>query len=181
MVRLKSVILRYFNAAGASPDLSLGEMHEPETHLIPLVIQAALGIKDNIKIFGNDYDTYDGTCIRDYIHVCDLANAHIKALSLFKKGDTKKTSNEDQYAPEIFNLGNERGVSVREIIKNVEEIANVKFKVIETNRRYGDPPVLIASSKKINTLLGWKPKYSNIKEIIKHAYDWQKKILNEKI
>ena len=172
--------MRYFNAAGASPDLSLGEMHDPETHLIPLVIQTALGIRDNIKIFGNDYDTKDGTCIRDYIHVCDLADAHIKALSLFEKGKTKTFIGEE-YTSEIFNLGNGNGVSVKEIIKSVEEISNVKFKIIETNRRDGDPPILIASSKKIYNLLGWTPKYPSIKEIIKHAYYWHKKMLNEKI
>tara|TARA_B100000242_G_C42988704_1_gene458938 strand:+ start:48 stop:1136 length:1089 start_codon:yes stop_codon:yes gene_type:complete len=180
-VKLRSVILRYFNAAGASPDLSLGEMHEPETHLIPLVIQTALGIRDNVKIFGNDYDTPDGTCLRDFIHVCDLADAHVKALSFLEKSKTKKISIEDEYTSEIFNLGNGNGVSVKEIIKNVEEISNVKLKVIESKRRDGDPPILIASSKKINNLLGWKPKYPNIKEIIKHAYYWHKKILNEKI
>ena len=179
-VKLRSVILRYFNAAGASPDLSIGERHEPETHLIPLVIHTALGIRDNIKIFGNDYDTHDGTCIRDYIHVCDLADAHVKALNLLSNDKTKET-NEDEYVSQIFNLGNGKGVSVKEIIKNVEEISNVKFKVIETNRREGDPPILIASSKKINNLLGWKPKYPGINEIIKHAYNWHKKILNEKI
>jgi len=179
--KLRSVILRYFNAAGASPDLSLGELHEPETHLIPLVIQTALGMRDNIKIFGNDYDTRDGTCIRDYIHVCDLADAHVKALSLLIKGKTKKTSFREEYNSEVFNLGNGKGVSVREIINTVEEISKVRFKVIETNRRDGDPPILISSSKKINNLLGWTPKYPSINEIIKHAYDWQKKILNEKI
>ena len=179
-VKLRSVILRYFNAAGASPDLSLGELHDNETHLIPLVIQTALGMRDNIKIFGNDYDTHDGTCIRDYVHVCDLADAHLKALSLLKKGKTKNTI-EEKYTSEIFNLGNGKGFSVKEIIKNVEEISNVKLNVIETNRRDGDPPILIASSKKINRLLGWTPKYPSIKEIIKHAYDWHKKILSEKI
>ena len=181
-VKLRSVVLRYFNAAGASPDLSLGELHEPETHLIPLVIQTALGIRNNIKIFGNDYNTPDGTCLRDYIHVCDLADAHVKALSLLKNAKTKKImSMGEEYNSEIFNLGNGNGVSVKEIIKNVEEITNVKLKVIETNRRDGDPPILIASSQKIKNLLGWTPKYTSIKEIIKHAYYWHKKILNEKI
>lgn len=178
-VNLKSVILRYFNAAGAAPDSSLGEMHEPETHLIPLVIQTALGIKENVKIFGSDYDTRDGTCIRDYIHVCDLADAHIKALSLLKKSEIKISNKE--YPSEIFNLGNGNGVSVKEIIKTVEEISNIKINVIETNRRDGDPPILISSSKKINKLLGWKPNYPNIKDIVQHAYDWHKKKLNEKV
>ena len=175
---LKSVSLRYFNAAGAAPDLSIGEMHDPETHLIPLVIQAALGIKENIKIFGDDYPTKDGTCIRDYIHVCDLADAHVKALRLFPH--KKEISNIDKNINfEVFNLGNGNGVSVKEIINIVKEISKKEFKVVIAERREGDPPILIASSKKIESILGWQPKYPDIKKIIEDAYNWHLKKLNE--
>ena len=168
---LRSVILRYFNAAGAMPDSSFGEMHEPETHIIPLVIQTALGIRDHIKIFGNDYETYDGTCIRDYIHVCDLADAHIKALNLFDNKNNSKNIN----SCEIFNIGNGNGVSVKEVITTTAKIASKEIKVIHAKRREGDPAILISSSEKIKSLLDWEPKYPQIEKIIQDAFNWHKK------
>lgn len=160
--QLKSVIFRYFNAAGASPDGQLGEDHDPETHLIPLVLQAALGKRDSISIFGTDYPTRDGTCIRDYIHVDDLAEAHVLGLEyLLKGGDS-----------EIFNLGNGNGFSVREVIETAREITQREFKVIETNRRPGDPPTLVGSSEKAHNLLGWNPQYADLNQIISHAWQW---------
>ncbi len=173
-LNLKSVILRYFNAAGAMPDSSIGEMHEPETHLIPLVIQAALGIKDHIEVFGNDYETKDGTCIRDYIHVCDLADAHIASLRTFSNAkDSEFYKSKDNYF--IFNLGNGNEVSVQDIINIVQRISNKKIKVIYSPRREGDPPRLIASSSKIKQILGWEPKFNNIEKIVEDSYNWQVK------
>tara|TARA_Y100000991_G_scaffold180925_1_gene143691 strand:- start:240 stop:1253 length:1014 start_codon:yes stop_codon:yes gene_type:complete len=154
---LKSVILRYFNAAGAMPNSLLGEMHFPETHLIPLVIQTSLGMRDHIEVFGDNYETSDGTCIRDYIHVCDLADAHVRCLEIFS-GNTnllikeRIKSHKDNYF--IFNLGNGNPVSVKEIINHVERITERRIKVIYSSRRLGDPPVLVASSKKIENFLG---------------------------
>lgn len=160
--QLKSVIFRYFNAAGASPDGQLGEDHNPETHLIPLVLQAASGKRDSISIFGTDYPTRDGTCIRDYIHVDDLAEAHVLGLEyLLKGGDS-----------EIFNLGNGNGFSVREVIETARKITQREFKVIETNRRPGDPPTLVGSSEKARNLLGWNPQYADLNQIISHAWQW---------
>ncbi len=175
---LSSVILRYFNAAGAMPDSSFGELHEPETHLIPLVIQAALGIRKNIKIFGTDYETPDGTCIRDYIHVCDLADAHVKALDLFSGNISSKSISKNSSYDRcfVFNLGNGKGVSVKEVIKTVIEISQKKINIINAPRRKGDPAILIASSRKINSILGWEPKYPSINQIVKDAYKWHKKI-----
>ena len=144
---LKGVILRYFNAAGAMPDSSFGEMHFPETHLIPLVIQTSLGMRDHIKVFGSNYDTIDGTCIRDYIHVCDLADAHVRCLDIFSANKNSLIADNiklNKYNYFIFNLGNGNPVSVKEIIKNVEKIAKKKIKVIYTARRLGDPPKLVA-------------------------------------
>ena len=172
---LKSVILRYFNAAGASPDASIGEDHTPETHLIPLVIEAALKSKD-IYIFGDDYSTKDGTCIRDYIHVCDLADAHVLALNSLEKkvSESKKYSTSKDLCRD-YNLGNGSGVSVKEIISTIERISNKKIKSFVAPRRAGDPDVLIASSSKIIKELGWEPKYPNIEDIINHALSWHKK------
>ena len=174
---LQSVILRYFNAAGAMPDSSLGESHEPETHLIPLVIQAALGVRKNIKIFGNDYDTPDGTCIRDYIHVCDLADAHVKALDLFSRNEVSQNNRSSKSDSRcfVFNLGNGNGVSVKEVITTVIEITGKKINIVNSPRRPGDPAILIASSKKIKSVLGWQPKYPSIAQIVKDAYRWHKK------
>ncbi|OED30503.1 UDP-glucose 4-epimerase GalE [Methanosphaera sp. WGK6] len=166
---LKSVILRYFNASGADASGIIGEWHNPETHLIPLILDAAIGKRENIKIFGTDYDTPDGTCIRDYIHVTDLADAHIKSLQYLEKNNE---SNQ-------FNLGNGQGFSVKEVIESVKEVTNKEFQVIETERREGDPAILIGSSKKAKETLGWNPQYTDIKQIIETAWNWHKKLNKE--
>lgn len=159
---LKSVILRYFNAAGADENSLIGEAHSPETHLIPLVIDAAIGKRENIKIFGNDYNTPDGTCIRDYIHVYDLAKAHIMAM--------EKMNNEDISLE--YNLGNGTGYSVKEIIDTVKEITKKDFNVLEVERREGDPALLIADPTKLKTELKWTSDY-DLKAIIKSAFLWE--------
>ncbi|PLZ99710.1 UDP-glucose 4-epimerase GalE [Fischerella thermalis CCMEE 5198] len=159
---LKSVIFRYFNAAGADPNGKLGEDHNPETHLIPLVLQTALGKRESISVFGTDYPTADGTCIRDYIHVNDLADAHVLGLEyLLRGGDS-----------EVFNLGNGNGFSVKEVIETAKSITGRDIKVVECDRRPGDPPVLIGSSDKARKILNWQPQYSSLKEIITHAWQW---------
>jgi UDP-glucose 4-epimerase len=161
----KSVSFRYFNAAGADPNGQLGEDHNPETHLIPLVLQTALGKRESVAIFGTDYDTPDGSCIRDYIHVNDLASAHILGLEyLLNGGDT-----------DFFNLGNGGGFSVKEVISQTEKITGKKIKVVESDRRPGDPPVLVGSSEKAKTVLGWSPQYSDLNDIISHAWQWHQK------
>ncbi len=159
---IRHINLRYFNAAGADPDCEIGESHNPETHLIPLAISAALGVIDSIRIFGTDYPTKDGTCIRDYIHVSDLADAHVKALEYLRTTDKS----------DVFNLGNGLGYSVREVIDTVRWMAKTDFKVIETARREGDPPVLISGMQKAKDILGWTPRYSQVDEIIKTAFRW---------
>ncbi|MGD1904207.1 MAG: UDP-glucose 4-epimerase GalE [Geitlerinemataceae cyanobacterium] len=159
---LKSSIFRYFNASGAHPNAQLGEDHSPETHLIPLVLQAAMGRRDNIAIFGTDYDTPDGTCIRDYIHVCDLASAHVLGLEyLINGGET-----------EAFNLGNGNGFSVREAIEVAKRVTNCEIAVVEKERRPGDATVLLGSAEKAKKLLGWNPKYPELSDIIAHAWQW---------
>jgi len=159
---LKYVVLRYFNAAGADPDAEIGEDHHPETHLIPLVLDAALGKKDCIDIFGTDYDTADGTCIRDYIHVSDLADAHLLALNhLLNDG-----------CSEAFNLGNGNGYSVREVIEAALKITDCKIPIRETDRRAGDPAVLIGSSDKAKMKLGWRPTYQTLESIVATARRW---------
>lgn len=160
---LKSVILRYFNAAGADIEGIIGESHSPESHLIPLVMQAAKGVRDSIKIYGTDYDTFDKTCIRDYIHVYDLALAHILSM---EKMVSENTSQD-------YNLGNGTGYSVREIIDTVKKVSNVDFKVVEEQRRAGDPAILIANPTKIISNLNFKAKY-NLDDIIKSAWEWEK-------
>ena len=155
--------LRYFNASGASADGSIGEDHSPETHLIPLVIQAAMGQRPHIEIFGSDYPTPDGTCVRDYIHVDDLASAHLLALEKLEPGVSMH-----------FNLGIGRGYSVREVIAAVEAVTGKKVPVKEGPRRAGDPPVLVASSEKIQKELGWKPRYTDIKSIVETAWNWHR-------
>ena len=162
---IKHVNLRYFNAAGADPDTEIGERHDPETHMIPLTIYAALGVQDSIKIFGTDYPTKDGTCVRDYIHVTDLADAHLKAFEHIK------TTNKS----DSFNLGNDIGYSVRDIINTVKKVSKKDFRVIETERRAGDPAVLISSSRKASDMLGWKPRYADIETIIETAWKWHRK------
>ena len=159
---LKSVRFRYFNAAGADPNGLLGEDHNPETHLLPLVLLTALGQRQSISIFGTDYPTPDGTCIRDYIHVSDLADAHILGLEYLLKGSDS----------EVFNLGNGNGFSVREVIETTQLVTGKAIKVLECDRRPGDPAILIGSSDKARNILGWQPQYSSLKEIIAHAWQW---------
>jgi len=157
-----SVIFRYFNAAGADPSGIIGENHEPETHLIPLVLLTALGKRESISIFGTDYATKDGTCIRDYIHVSDLAQAHILGLNyLLEQGKS-----------DIFNLGNGEGFSVKEVIKVSEKVTNKKINTIESPRRKGDPDTLVGSSRKAKEILNWEPKYTDLDSIISHAWQW---------
>jgi len=163
---LKYASLRYFNAAGADPDCEIGEMHDPETHLIPLILDAASSKREDIKIFGTDYDTPDGTCIRDYIHVTDLADAHILALEYLQKGGKS----------DFFNLGNGNGFSVKEVVETARKITGKPIKEVEVERRHGDPPVLIGSSKKAMEILNWKPKYYDLSRIIETAWKWHKKL-----
>ncbi|MFW6189015.1 MAG: UDP-glucose 4-epimerase GalE [Planctomycetota bacterium] len=158
---LKYASLRYFNAAGAAPDGSIGEDHDPETHLIPLVIFAALGRRDHITIFGTDYPTPDGTCIRDYVHVMDLASAHVLAMEAL-----------DQRGVMIYNLSTGRGHSVREVIDTVRRVSGREFEVVEGERRPGDPPELVGSPAKIRGELGWRPKYPELETIVEHAWKW---------
>lgn len=158
------VSLRYFNAAGAAKDGRIGEDHVPETHLIPLVLQVPLGKRDEIKIFGDDYDTDDGTCIRDYIHVLDLAQAHYKALLWLRKNSSS----------EIFNLGNGNGYSVREVIQTAREVTGHPIPASVAPRRPGDPAILVASSDKAQEVLGWMPQYDSLENIIHDAWNWHK-------
>jgi UDP-glucose 4-epimerase len=158
------VALRYFNASGADLELECGEWHKPESHLIPLVLDAAIGKIESIKIFGTDYNTPDGTCIRDYIHIKDLADAHILALEYLLAGEKSN----------VFNLGNGKGFSVKEIIEHAKRITKIDFKVENDKKRDGDPPVLIGDSKKASEILGWKPNHFSIEEIIESAWNWHK-------
>ena len=161
----RSVCLRYFNAAGADPGGKLGEDHNPETHLIPLVLQTALGHRPSISIFGTDYDTPDGSCIRDYIHVLDIAQAHILALEyLLKDGKT-----------DVFNLGNGNGFSVKQVIETARKITGREIPAELSDRRPGDPPALVGSGAKAQKILGWQPQYSNLEDIITHAWQWHQK------
>ncbi len=160
---LNYLILRYFNAAGCDFDGNIGESHDPEPHLIPLVIDTALGNRDKIKIFGDDYPTKDGTCIRDYIHVNDLADAHLKGIQYLSEGKSST----------LINIGTSVGNSVKEIINTVENISGVKINSEIVERRTGDPAILIADNKKAKKLLNWEPKFG-LEEIIKSAFNWQK-------
>ncbi|MFC6040233.1 UDP-glucose 4-epimerase GalE [Paenisporosarcina macmurdoensis] len=159
---LQYVVLRYFNAAGAHKSGEIGESHEPESHLIPIVLQHLLGQREKISVFGTDYETADGTCVRDYIHVTDLANAHVLAYEGLVSGDISN---------EIYNLGNGAGYSVQEIIEVCEKVSKKSAVVEYADRRPGDPAVLVASSDKITKALGWKPKYQ-LQEIIESAWRW---------
>lgn len=163
---LKYASLRYFNAAGADPDSEVGELHDPETHLIPLILDVAAGKREDIKIFGTDYDTPDGTCIRDYIHVTDLADAHILALEYLQNGGKS----------DFFNLGNGNGFSVKEVIETAREVTGKDIKAVEADRRPGDPPILVGSSNKAKETLNWNPKYDELSKIIETAWNWHKKI-----
>ncbi len=156
---LRYAALRYFNAAGALP--GRGEAHQPETHLIPLVLQTALGQRPDIKVFGTDYPTPDGTCIRDYIHIADLVDAHLLAAEALETRDRLG-----------YNLGNGTGYSVREVIDTACEVTGLDIPVVEAPRRPGDAPRLVASSEKIRSELGWKPHIPSLKQIIASAWDW---------
>jgi len=159
------VALRYFNASGADPEGRIGEAHEPETHLIPLVLKTAKGKREKIEIFGTDYPTPDGTCIRDYVHVEDIADAHILALKYLLDGGSSIS----------LNVGYGRGYSVKEIIDTAKEITKVDFKVSISERRAGDPPILIADPSRIKEVLNWRPRYDDLSFIIKTAWKWEKK------
>jgi UDP-glucose 4-epimerase len=162
---LKSVCLRYFNAAGADPKGDLGERHDPETHLIPLILQTISGRRDSFSVFGRDYGTKDGTCVRDYIHVSDLCDAHWLAIQyLLDGGDSQ-----------CFNLGNGNGFSVQEVIYMCEKVTGKELKVIESGRREGDPAVLVADSLFASQILGWNQKFGNLEDIIRHAWLWEEK------
>ena len=161
----KSVAFRYFNAAGADPEGRMGEDHNPETHLIPLILETALGQRDHISVFGSDYSTPDGTCIRDYIHVTDLADAHVLGLEYLLKGG----------ASTAFNLGNGNGYSVKEVIETAKKITQKPIKVIISDRRAGDPPMLVGSSDRAREILGWQPQYADLSQIVQHAWNWSNK------
>jgi len=160
---IKSVFLRYFNAAGADFSGEIGESHQPEPHLIPIVLNTALGKREKVFIFGDDYETEDGTCIRDYIHINDLGNAHLRALEYLDNGGNT----------DVINLGTGEGYSVKEIIATAEKVTGVKIKAEITKRRKGDPAILVADNKKAKEILGWKPEY-NLNDIISSAYNWHK-------
>lgn len=162
---LKSVSLRYFNAAGADESGIIGERHDPESHLIPIILQAASGRRNNITIYGDDYPTPDGTCIRDYIHVTDLAKAHWLALKHLIK--TNQTS--------VFNLGNSQGYSVREVIDTVKSVTGTNFNIEISSRRAGDPPRLVADSTKASEILSWTPEFGSLEKIISDAWKWEQK------
>ena len=161
---IRFVSLRYFNACGADKKGDIGESHNPETHLIPIILQIPLGQRDYVEIFGYDYPTEDGTCVRDYIHVTDLADAHILAMEYLRAGNKG----------EIFNLGNGVGFSVRDVIETAKKVTGASIEAKESQRREGDPAKLIASSEKAKKILGWNPKHNSLKEIIESAWNWHK-------
>ncbi len=160
---LRFASLRYFNAAGADPDGRIGESHEPESHLIPLILQVAQGKRENITVFGTDYDTPDGTCIRDYVHIMDLAQAHALALDRLRGGAPSS----------FFNLGTEHGHSVQEVIRLCDQVTGRPIKVLKGPRRVGDPPRLVATASKAKSILGWKPRYTGLRETIETAWNWE--------
>ena len=162
---LRFAVLRYFNAAGADPESEIGESHDPETHIIPLILDAASRKRENVKVFGTDYDTPDGSCIRDYIHVTDLASAHLLALRYLENGG----------GSDFFNLGNEKGTSVLELVESAKRVTGKDFTVVLTDRRPGDPAKLVGSSEKAKKVLGWKPVYSDIDVIVRDAWNWHEK------
>jgi len=159
---LRFVSLRYFNAAGADPDGRLGEDHDPETHLLPIAILAALERRPPLRVFGTDYGTPDGTCVRDYIHIVDLADAHIRALAYLADGGTSAH----------FNLGNERGYSIREVIRTIERVGGRPVPAEDAPRREGDPPELVASSQRAREVLGWNPRFGDLDSIVETAWRW---------
>jgi UDP-arabinose 4-epimerase len=163
--RLSSICLRYFNAAGADPDNDIGEVHDPETHLIPLVLEAASGRRPYVTVFGADYDTPDGTCLRDYIHVTDLAEAHVRALDALR----------DCCIFGAYNLGNGQSFSVRQIVEAVEHITGLRVPVRIGTRRNGDPPALVSNAARARTALNWQPRFSDLDEIVRTAWAWHQK------
>ena len=163
---LKYISLRYFNACGAHIDGTIGERHDPETHLIPLILQSASGRRKDFKIYGDDYDTKDGTCVRDYIHVMDLANAHLSSLEKLIKNQKS----------DIYNIGNNQGFSVKEIISMAEKVTQSKIPYEITSRRKGDPSELIADNKKISENLNWSANYSDLQTILETAWEWEKRL-----
>lgn len=160
---LRSVALRYFNAAGAAPDAALGERHDPETHLIPLALRAAKGELSELTVFGTDYDTPDGTCIRDYIHIVDLCDAHVLALQHLAQGGESRA----------YNLGNGQGYSVKEVVQVAERVSGKKISVQYGPRRAGDPPRLVADATKIKRDWGWSPRFGELEQIVQHAWQWE--------
>lgn len=160
---MASCCLRYFNASGAHPDGHIGEDHTPEYHLIPIILQVALGQREKLVIFGDDYDTPDGTCIRDYIHVMDLAEAHILALEALADGQSRK-----------YNLGNGKGYSIRQVLDMAREVTGCEIKAEAGPRRPGDPGTLIADSARITAELGWQPQYNTLRQIIETAWNWHR-------
>ena len=163
---LRSICLRYFNASGSDPEGELGERHEPESHLIPLVLRVASGRRENISIFGSDYETHDGTCVRDYVHVVDLCQAHLLALEQLWKGSGRS----------VYNLGNGHGFTVQEVISTSEEVTGRKIPVVHAERREGDASTLVAESNKAQRLLGWDPQFADLRTIIEHAWLYEKKV-----
>ncbi len=168
---LQAISLRYFNAAGAQSDASNGERHDPETHLIPLVLQVASQRREQISIFGTDYQTSDGSCVRDYIHIADLAEAHLLALRWLQNQG-------DQGVYEPVNLGNGEGYSVKQVIDMVKQVTGRPITVVEAERRLGDPAVLVASAQKAQDMLGWQPQFTSLQDIVSHAWAWEKKVAN---
>ena len=162
---LRYMVLRYFNAAGADPEGEIGEAHDPETHIIPLILDAASGKRPNVKVFGTDYPTRDGSCIRDYIHVSDLATAHLLALRHLETGKPSQ----------FLNLGNTKGTSVLELIEAAKRVTGKDIPVELTERRPGDPAILVGSSEKAKRVLGWEPIYGDIDTIVCHAWAWHEK------
>lgn len=161
---LNYVALRYFNACGAHPSGEIGEAHDPETHLIPLILQVPLGKRESVSVFGDDYPTKDGTCVRDYIHVCDLSDAHILALDYLMNGGES----------DVFNLGNGEGFTVNEVIETARRVTGEDIPAVMCERRAGDPAQLVASSEKARSVLGWKPRFNDLDTIIETAWKWHK-------
>jgi UDP-glucose 4-epimerase len=163
--QLRSISLRYFNAAGADPQARIGERHDPESHLIPLVLKAAKGERKDITIYGTDYTTPDGTCIRDYIHVMDLVEAHVLALQYISDGGSS----------DVMNCGYGHGYSVSQVLDIARRVTGIDFPITKSRRREGDAPILIADSSKIRQKLNWKPRYDDLEYIVKTAWEWEKK------
>jgi UDP-glucose 4-epimerase len=167
---LRWVVFRYFNAAGADPGGAIGEWHEPETHLLPLVLDTAAGRRDFVEIYGTDYPTLDGTCIRDFIHVTDIARAHVLGLRYLQAGN----------ASDVLNLGNGQGFSVLQVIEAVETITGTKVRIVASPRRPGDPARLVGSSEKARSVLGWQPSFEKLSQIVETAWTWHQKLHAEK-